>query len=248
MNPVVRFVHITDTHIGPTRDFKLFDLPTLPAVDHIVHVINTLPVLPDFVVHTGDIVASPDPDAFRLAAETFSRLRVPIYYVSGNHDSSAGINRFLLRGRSTPLSTDENVNSYVFDVQGFRFAALDARGPDAIDPHGVLTEAQLTVMRDLVQVPGPPLVLFIHFPPLPLDSLWFDRDMLLLNGTQFHDIIRTARERIRGVFYGHVHRGIHIYADGVLYSSAPSVFCQFTAWPEEQSAHFDRGHPLRSMS
>lgn len=244
MQTTVRFLHMTDTHIGPTRDFKLFDLQTLPALEHMVSVINGMPFEVDFVVHTGDIVASPNPDSYRLAAGAFSRFRVPVYYVTGNHDSSADIRRYLRNGPGSVMGSDTNMNTYTFDIRGFRFLTLDARGPDSIDPHGVLSDGQLTILEDCLRTSEVPLILFIHFPPLPLDSAWFDRDMLLLNGAQFHSLLSSSRERIRGVFYGHVHRGIHIYADGILYASAPSTFCQFTAFPYEQSAHVDREHPL----
>ncbi len=239
----LRFVHISDTHIGPSKEFELFGIQTYPCARTMVESINALPVRPDFVMHTGDIVAGPDPASYGLAAEIFGALHPPIYFVTGNHDRSEEIRRFLPSGPKKDLSADKHVLSYEFLAKGFRCVTLDARGPDEIDPHGVLPQSQLDLVRKIAQPSGPPLVIFEHFPPLPLDSLWFDRDMLLLNGGEFHRLLLPARSRLRGVFLGHVHRGMQVIADGIVYSAVPSAFCQFNAWPEDVEPRFDILHP-----
>ena len=48
-----------------------------------------------------------------------------------------------------------------------------------------------------------------------------------------------ARDRIRGVFFGHVHRGTQVYQDGILYTSVASTFCQFHHWPNDQKYTLD---------
>ena len=95
---IVYFVHITDSHLGPTPDYTLREHVTLPAVKRLVELINSLPVRPDFVMHTGDVVTNPHPDSYALAAETFSQLNVPIYYATGNHDTSHDIHKYLAIG------------------------------------------------------------------------------------------------------------------------------------------------------
>ncbi|NIR92463.1 MAG: phosphodiesterase, partial [Gammaproteobacteria bacterium] len=58
------------------------------CAQRMVQLINKLPVTPDFVVHTGDVVSDPHPKSYALAAETFAGLQVPIYFVNGNHDTA----------------------------------------------------------------------------------------------------------------------------------------------------------------
>ncbi|MCP5100880.1 MAG: hypothetical protein GY943_35460, partial [Chloroflexi bacterium] len=70
---IAYFVHISDTHIGPTADYARHGHAPLPCAQKVVQIINTLPVKPDFVIHTGDIVTDPEPAAYRLAAKTFSQ-------------------------------------------------------------------------------------------------------------------------------------------------------------------------------
>jgi len=242
MKPVY-FVHISDTHIGPTRDYRLYGLATLPCAERIIDAINSLPTKPDFVIHTGDVVETPDPDSYKLAAEVFSRLSIPMYFVTGNHDTSTGIRQFLSFGPKEDVGLDEDLLSYTFDSGGFRFVTLDSRGPNEIDPHGLLPASQLRFIQSVVQSDGPPLIIFIHFPPLKLDSVWFDRDMLMLNGEDLHKVLIPAGKRVRGVFFGHVHRGIQIVADGLPYTSVASAFRQFTAWPGDTTVKLDGHHP-----
>lgn len=238
---MVRFVHLSDTHIGPASDFTLYGVETLPALDRLVERVNALPVAPDFVVHTGDVAASPDPQAYRLAARAMGRLSVPVYYVTGNHDRSQDLRVFLPRGQCVDLGEGEGSMAYRFDLGGHRMVVLDGRGPDTIDPHGLLPEAQLLALKEEVLHGHLPLTVFIHFPPVTLDSPWLDRDMLLINGDQLHEIFVQVRDRLLGVFFGHVHRGMQVLRDGVFYSSVGSPFCQFTAWPNDERPEMETG-------
>lgn len=235
----IYFAHISDTHFGATPDYSRHGHAPLPCAERLVEIINTLPQTPDFVIHTGDIVTDPDPAAYRLAAEVFSRLHVPIYYVNGNHDTARDIHRHLPMGTKHVTSKNLDVLSYTFDIKGYRFIVLDARGPDEIDPHGLLSEEQLELVRREAQADGPPLTVFLHYPSLLLNSIWMDAYMLVINGKELHEALLPARERLRGVFYGHVHQSMQTTKDGILYVAAPSTFSQFSAWPDEAVTGFD---------
>lgn len=237
------FVHISDTHIGPTRQFRLYESVSYANAQRIVEAINALTPQPDFVIHTGDIVALPDDTAYRLAEEVFGTLRPPIYYVVGNHDSSKDIHTFLTMGEKADYYVDVNLLAYSFEQKGNRFIILDARGSDEIDPQGVLGTHQFDFLESQITKDEMPVVVFVHFPPLNVDSFWFDESMLLLNGELLHHMLVPVRDRVRGVFYGHVHRGIQILRDGILYSSVASTGGQFSAWPHDRTMQLDVHHP-----
>jgi 3',5'-cyclic-AMP phosphodiesterase len=239
----VYFVHISDSHIGSTAGYSRHGFRPLPAAQRLVEIINQLPQRPDFVIHTGDVVTDPDPAAYRLAARTFARLQVPVYYVNGNHDQAAAIGRYLPMGPLTAAGDDPDRLSYIFEVKGYQFLVLDARGPHEIDPHGHLPESQLALVAACARPAGPPLSVFVHFPIWPLNSPWMDDNMLILNGLELHEALRPAAGRLRGVFHGHVHQSMQTVVDGIQYISVASCFAQFAAWPQDLDVCMDPGQP-----
>jgi Icc protein len=240
--PPIYFVHISDSHIGPTADYSRHGHLSLPCTQRVVEIINNLPKQPDFIVHTGDVVTNPDPDSYNLAARTFASLNRPIYYVNGNHDQAADIRPYLPMGPKEDAGSDPDRLSYTFDLKGRRFLVLDARGPDEIDPQGLLPDSQLDLIAREAQPDGPPLAVFIHFPALPLNSPWFDAEMLIRNGREFHQLLLPARDRLLGVFHGHVHQSMQTVQDGILYVSVASLFAQFAAWPDNAEDNLDPDH------
>lgn len=240
---ILYFVHISDTHIGPTADYARFGHTSLPCARQLVKIINELPVVPDFVIHTGDVVTDPHPDAYRLAAETFAQLNVPIYYVTGNHDSATAIQEYLPMGPKKAAGRDPQKLCYTFEAKGYRFLVLDAKAPEEMDPQGLLSQEQLALVRREASADGPPLTLFLHYPALPMNSIWMDKHVLIVNGEALHQALLPARERLRGVFYGHIHQPMQTFRDGILYTSAGSSFSQFSGWPEAEVTGFDDDHP-----
>lgn len=242
-NDPLYFVHISDTHFGPTKDFEHYGSNAYNATNRMVQTINALPVEIDFVIHTGDVTNQPDDAACKLGAEVFSQLKAPVYFVTGNHDTSLGINSFLRMGTKNDCSSDKNLVSYSFEKKGYRFITLDSRGPDEIDPHGLLPENQFDFLEREIRKDDKPFVVFIHFLPFKADSIWLDETMLLLNGDLLHERLLAVQSRVRGVFFGHVHRGVQILRDGILYSSVASIIGQLDTFPADAKATIDFYHP-----
>lgn len=242
MSDTLYFVHISDSHIGPTVDFSLQGHRPYPCAQRVVEVINNLPQRPDFVIHTGDVVEETSSKAYSLAAGIFGQLEAPLYLVKGNHDSAKGLRRHFSQGPREELSDHPEQISYAFEIKGYRFLVLDARGPVAIDPQGLLPGSQLEVASREAQPQGPPLVIFIHYPVLPLNSSWMDQRMLIQNGRLLHQALLPAQARLRGVFHGHVHQPMQTFRDGILYVSGASLHSQFGAWPADQETFYDTKH------
>lgn len=240
---MVYFVQISDTHLGPTAVYTdSHGVAPYPCAERLVEIINDLPQTPDFVIHTGDVIYDPDPAAFELAAALFARLNVPIYYVNGNHDGTGLLKQFLPMGPKEDLSDDPDEVSYAFEVRGNRFVVLDGRGPHEIDPRGRFSERQLAIAARETGPDGPPLTVFMHYPIWPLNSVWMDANMLVENGRFLHSHLLTAKNRLCGVFHGHVHQPMQTMRDGILYAAAASAYTQFVAWPDNKVVTHDFDH------
>jgi Icc protein len=230
----MRFIQITDTHLGPTPDFNLRGVNTFNRLNALVAHLNGLTASIDFVIHTGDIIDDFNPESYRLARTVLERLKYPVHYVVGNHDDGDHMQRELLSLAEVKPRWD-----YQFEVDGVLVAAFDTRGPD--DPGGLLLPEQLQSLRDLCTPTGQPLLIAVHHQPVPLDVPWLDhgsvtwtpgRFMKIANSDEFLDAIAPARQRLRGVMFGHVHRSFQVLHDGILFFSSASSAMQLASWPD----------------
>ncbi|HVO44456.1 MAG TPA: metallophosphoesterase, partial [Aggregatilineales bacterium] len=164
----MRFVHLTDTHIGPTPDYTNAGHNAFKNLEHVVDRINELPFTPDFVLHTGDVVDDWSEAAYRLAKPVLKRIKFPVYYVAGNHDDPDRLQRILLNQEPTAERYD-----YSFDCDGIHIAVFDTRRPED-NPGGTLKPAQLQALREVCTPDGPPLLIALHHEPVLLDVTWMD--------------------------------------------------------------------------
>jgi len=234
---MIRFVHLSDTHIGTSKEFLLHGVNTYFSFQSVLKEIQNLPFKPDFIIHTGDVVSDPDEKSYALFADMVKDISIPIYYVSGNHDDSLMIISGLHIGEREQFMQERLM--YRFDISGHRFLVLDGQGPKEIDPHGTISEEQLQIIENQLTETKHPIIIFIHFPLLPMDCKWVDAKMLLLQGEKLHTLFVKHRDKIRGVFHGHIHRGTVNVRDGIRYQSVGSTSLQFGIMPFQEAPSFE---------
>lgn len=230
---LLTFVHISDTHIHADPNYKseFVDYPARPRVEEMIRQINALEVSIDFVLHTGDIMTDPErAEDYAVAREVMAELRYPVYYIPGNHDRTALVQQVML-GRAEDAITP--YLDYTFDHNGVQFICLDSSEPgNAI---GKLAEPQLKWLAANCKPDDPrPLVVAVHHNPLPTRAPWLDI-MTLRQGAELHDILKPARARIRGVFFGHIHEHTVTVRDGIAYYSSLSGWFQTRTWFDAQA-------------
>jgi len=235
----VQFIHISDTHFGPDRDHTIRGSAVADRVEMMVQSINDLHFQPDFIMHTGDVVNDPDEDAYELAESVLSKLKAPVYYATGNHDDRSMMRAALAFGKNTPLLSDSEEICYRIECGNeVDFFVMDGRVPEKEGPHGYLSDAQMDAVLDAI-CPEKPVAIFLHFPMLPIGSRWIDEHLLVKNGELFHNRLREkAGEHLRGVFTGHLHRGLQIFRDGVFHSGVSSPACEFSAGTDDDFCDF----------
>lgn len=238
MNNSVSFVHISDTHLGGTKDFKQHGISTNHAAEKVVQAIKDSQLTYDFIIHTGD-VASVDGtrEEYTLAAELFKSVTSPLYYVTGNHDTSSLMKELLKFGPHTSLTEESDRLFYQFEVNNHLFVVLDAKAPKEMDPHGKLPEDQLKKLESILSTSNHPVTIFIHYPTQLPNSAWL-KTMDIINGSEILGIFNRHSSKINGVFSGHIHKGITIIKDQIVYSSVGSTCMQFRNNPEDKDVIF----------
>jgi Icc protein len=194
-----------------------------------------------FVVHTGDIVHKEETAAYSLVAELYQGISIPCYFVRGNYDDTALMEKHLPYGaRDTRLSDDRS--TYSFSIGEERFVVLDSEiaSPDWC---GKVERAELDFLHKEIARQPKYLTVFVHYPPFSAVSPWADRQMVLTNGEEFHRIVSAAGStKIRGVFHGHIHRFFSCVYDGVLYAAGPSTSSRFSTLPKQEEIVMDVFH------
>ena len=206
----VRFIQISDTHIGATQDSTFRTYAPYPKCEALIKYINALDVELDFVVHTGDVCGDKATHAtsahYELAKGLFDRLKVPVYYVAGNHDAPELMKQGLSFGAHENLSDTEESLAYRFTLNGELFLCVDARvGPQR---GGHLSEQHLAQIKEAIESHPGGVIIFTHYPILPVGCPWIDDTMLVDNGSKLHDLLTPHASRVRGVFHGHIHQSI----------------------------------------
>jgi 3',5'-cyclic-AMP phosphodiesterase len=238
---MLTFVHISDTHIPADPNYNADYAPHPPheGARALVQQVNALPFMPDFVLHTGDVAYDPYPEAYAACKDILGEIKAPVHYVAGNHDASAALQNALVQRGGPKMQLH-----YEFEVNGVQVAIVDSNGP-ADPPAGYMTENQLAWINAICTADDDrPLVIATHHNPTPGGIPWLDDFMGIQNTDAFHAAILPAKERLRGVFFGHVHQNLDIYRDGVLYCATLSSWAQFHAWPgQEETTHAPHDGP-----
>ncbi len=234
---LLRFVHVSDTHISADPHYNDYDAPHTPLIGakSLVHELNHLPFTPDFVLHTGDVAYDKDESAYHAARDVFSALNLPIYYLAGNHDDPAALQRIVLGAAaiSDPFELE-------FEVNGVQIVSVDSNRP-AQAPRGRVSAAQLARLDAICRADDDrPLIVATHHNALPVGTDWWDDYMRIENGEDFHRALLPARDRLRGVFFGHVHQNTETLRDGILYVSTTSSWSQIFNDPGQVETVMDR--------
>ncbi len=238
--PLLRFVHISDTHLNPDQRYTQDVAPhsAWRGAEVLVETLNALPFTPDFVLHTGDVAYDPHPAAYEAAHRLLSQIRYPVLYIGGNHDDPAAVQRIMMTRGDQPLYYEQEIN-------GVQLVLLDSNAPlppGYQPPSGHVDDAQLAWLNALCRADDPrPLVVAVHHNVLPSGIPWLDTYMALINGEAVHQALLQARHRLRGVFHGHVHMNLETLRDGILYSSVLSSWYQIHAWPGQTETVVDTG-------
>jgi len=236
--PHLTFIQISDTHLGPDRDWDFYGQNPRRHLEQLVCLIKTFPQAPDFVIHTGDVSTDKSAESYEIAQAILADLNVPLYLVCGNHDDRALLRTYF----DAPHAPDGDPGApldYSFEVKGERFIVVDGTNAAVREPLGLLRDEQLAWVRSEAQPDGPPLTVFLHYPPFTIGSTWYDENMPLVNGVELHRALLPARDRLRGVFFGHAHHSYQIVRDGITYTCAPSSVSGYAWRPWDATPEVD---------
>ncbi len=228
---MLTFLHISDTHISDDPEYHPPWIPESVAhpnrgMELLAATIQRLPFAFDFILHTGDVCADPVKADYHCARELLLQLPGPIYLLAGNHDSAELMEAVLHDGRKLHVLRDAHVA-----VKGYHLVTLDTNGPG--DVHAPrLPDEQLDWFADTLDAASAgPIIAAMHHSPIETGVPWLDEHMRIQNGGAIQRILRAHRDKLAGVFHGHIHQQAAAQEDGVLYICCPSTWSNLAGYP-----------------
>jgi 3',5'-cyclic-AMP phosphodiesterase len=214
----LRFVQISDSHIGFNKDANPDVTSTLRAAIAKIH---ALPQPPSFVLHTGDLTHLAKPEEFDTLQQELAGIAAPVFYVPGEHDVLNDNGRSYLErfGKNT-----KGNGWYSFDQAGVHFIGLVNVVDLKAGGMGSLGAEQLEWLEADVKrlKSSTPIVVFAHIPLWSVYPEW---------GWGTDDSARALSYLKRfgsvSVLNGHIHQVMQKVEGNVTFHTAMS-----TAFPQ----------------
>jgi len=225
------FVQISDSHIGFSKPANTDVLGTLNAA---ISKINAMPVMPSFVLHTGDLTHLAQPEEFDVLDQSLKSVNTEkIFYVPGEHDVTDNGKLYMERyGKGT-----QGDGWYSFDSHGVHFIGLVNVMTQGDGSFGVLGPDQLAWLEKDVKglSSSTPIVVFAHVPLWTIYPQWGwgtkDSEQALSYLRRFGSV---------SVLNGHIHQTIQKVEGNITFHTAMS-----TAFPQPSPGSAPSPGPMK---
>ncbi len=227
----LNFVQLSDSHMGFNKTANPDVLATLRAA---VDKINRLPVVPEFMLHTGDISHLSKPEEFDTVDQVLRGAKPKdVFFVPGEHDvlNDDGKQYLDRYGKGT-----KGAGWYSFDKQGVHFIGLVNVLNLKAGGLGTLGPEQLDWLKSDVQhlKHSTPIVVFAH---IPLWSVYPEWGWGTEDSAEALALLKKFGSVT--VLNGHIHQTMQKVEGNITFHTAAS-----TAFPQPQPGKASSPGPM----
>ncbi len=223
-------LHLTDLHLQADPAAEIKGVRTRETLIDVLQFINEGVHADrwsfDTLVVTGDLTHDERSETYEALRELLGESLSQCRLVPGNHDD-----RELIRRVFPEITPTEGASlNFSLDVDGWRLIGLDSHVTGEL--YGRIGTPQLEwLSRELTTHAAQPSVLFMHHPPVSIDSKWLD-DIGLRDADALGEVVRTASQ-VQLICAGHVHQEYEGTLHGARVVTTPSTGVQFVPGTEE---------------
>jgi Icc protein len=200
----LRLLQFTDTHLVADPAGRLRGAATLPRLQACIAHAQRHFFRPDAVALTGDLVHD-EAAAYGMLELLFDPLGVPVLLIPGNHDVPAEMRRRLA---SPPFQIGG-----LFFADPWTVVLLETWYAESAHGEGRLGDDQQRALdATLEQHRDDPVFVFLHHPPIRMDSATLD-ELRLQDGAELLQLLHR-HPQVRGVAWGHAHQSLDIFCAG----------------------------------
>lgn len=215
-------LQLTDLHVFADPAARLKGIPTRELLHDVTEHIKASERSFDHLIVTGDHTHDELPESYNAVRQLLSPWIDQLLQVPGNHDDRAVL-RSVFSDRVTGEGP-EKIN-FSFQASGWLCLGLDTHVPGEVFGR-IGTEQVDWIWQQLGAYQPVRVALFMHHPPIELNSVWMDRIGLL-----DRELLHRCMEQnpsIQLVCCGHVHHeSIHRMANATVVTT-PSTGLQFS--------------------
>lgn len=212
---------ISDMHVRADGMVLKKRVDSHAALDQALETIREMPVMPDVLLATGDVVQKANKRDYCALRERLDSLGIPVYVIPGNHDD-----RDMMRGCFGDLGylpTDGKYLHYTVEDLPVRLIGLDTLR-DGKETGELCDERLDWLEATLAERPDAPTLVMMHHPPFLTGIDYMDSTPFV--GRERLEEIVQANPRIERIICGHLHRSITARFGGTVVSVAPSTAFQ----------------------
>jgi Icc protein len=196
----VRILQLSDPHLLADPRGRCRGRPALPLLRRgLAEALRQLAgagTPADLLLLSGDLCQDESWGGYVRLRALLAALPLPAVLLPGNHDHPR-----LLQACLAPVA---HVRPGLLRLRGWELLLLDSHRPGCVE--GWLGERQLAAIAPLLQpaAAGPPLLVAVHHPPVPIGDPDFDA-IGLRDGDRLLELLMPC-DRVRGLVFGHVHQ------------------------------------------
>jgi Icc protein len=219
-------LQISDAHLLSQPDGMLKGVPTLQSFRLVLQRARDEVADPVRLILSGDLSHEGTVAGYELFEDLLGDWSERTLLIPGNHDDRRGMRTVF---DQVPGDADDDV-WFRDELGDWLLLGLDSHVPS--ESYGELSEEILNQLDFwMSENPQRPTLIFLHHPPVSVNSLWLDKIGLRNPGPL--EILVQRTPGVRGVFCGHIHQVFEGNFAGVPFYSVPSSSVQFVSESEE---------------
>ena len=230
----IRIVQLTDCHLFVDRAKSLREIVTWPRFVGVLEALRRRVSEIDLIVVTGDTAHDEERATYEAVLHEFGELADRVRIVPGNHDSRAYMRDVF--GIASEGPTDRVTFQRQWD--DWQVIGVDSQRPGELA--GSLGDEQLQWLElRLKETESLDTLLFLHHPPVRVDSPWLDK-IGLLDAAELERLLREFPQ-VRLIGCGHVHQQLVASFGNATVFTTPAVGPPFR--PRTQELEIDTTPP-----
>lgn len=230
----MKLIHVTDPHLTKPGE-KLYGIDPAERLAQCFADINAHHADAALCVITGDLAHWGDENSYALLRDLLGELAMPWQLLLGNHDNRG----VFLRSFPEAKVDRHGFVQHADRVGATRLLFLDTA--EAGTHAGSYCERRQDWLRAQLSESGDAeLYIFMHHPPLRIGLPSLDA-IGLMQRARFQELIAPHKERVRHIFFGHVHRPVSGTWNGIpflgLRGTAHQCWLDFQAQEQPPGSH-----------